>query len=215
MARYWQKELGLSKELSNVYPFADAVFSSVARPARSSKKPRILFAGRPTQEKGVYTLMASLHMPPLHDQSFDLTCIANINHKGGDDVINALFRAHPNIKAITPRARREDMAQLYAEHDIVVMPSSSVLWKEAFGMTSVEAQHAGCRVVASNDGGLPETDCGGLILVEPDNPLALAEGIKEAMALGPLSKAQREKASKKFTVAESVDSLLKVMDYRH
>ena len=71
MSEYWQKELNLSQAPPVVYPFADRIFSEVTRAPRAKNKPcRILFAGRPTQEKGVYTLLASLHMPPLHNVSF-------------------------------------------------------------------------------------------------------------------------------------------------
>jgi D-inositol-3-phosphate glycosyltransferase len=212
MAQYWQDTLDLPTAPPVVYPFADAVFSAISRPLRGDDQaPRVLFAGRPTQEKGVYTLMASLHMPPLHERPFELSCITNINHKGGDDIVNSLFAAHPRIRTIPAQHTRQDMARLYAAHDIVVMPSSSILWKEAFGMTAVEAQQAGCWVVASDDGGLPETDCGGLILVKPDDPLALAEGIAQAIELGPLPAATRKQAANRFTVAQSVDALLQVI----
>lgn len=83
-------------------------------------------------------------------------------------------------------------------------------WHETFGIVSIEAQHAGCRVIASDDGGLPETDCGGVVLVGPDNAEALAWGIREAVDSGPLSLAARQDAGMKFTVAQSVDALLHV-----
>jgi D-inositol-3-phosphate glycosyltransferase len=102
------------------------------------------------------------------------------------------------------------MAALMADHDIVVMPSNSQYWHETFGIVSIEAQHSGCRVVASDDGGLPETDCGGVVLVRPDNAEALAWGIREAVDSGPLSVAARHDAGARFTVGESVDTLLKV-----
>jgi D-inositol-3-phosphate glycosyltransferase len=102
------------------------------------------------------------------------------------------------------------MAALMASHDIVVMPSNSQYWHETFGIVSIEAQHSGCRVVASDDGGLPETDCGGVLLVRPDNAEALAWGIREAMDSGPLPAAARQDAGARFTVRESVDALLKV-----
>ena len=102
------------------------------------------------------------------------------------------------------------MAALMAGHDIVVMPSNSQYWHETFGIVSIEAQHAGCRVIASDDGGLPETDCGGVVLVRPDNAEALAWGIREAVDNGPLSTATRQGAGMRFTVGQSVDTLLKV-----
>jgi D-inositol-3-phosphate glycosyltransferase len=97
-----------------------------------------------------------------------------------------------------------------ASHDIVVMPSNSQYWHETFGIVSIEAQHSGCRVVASDDGGLPETDCGGVVLVSPDNAEALAWGIREAADSGPLSPGARHDAGTRFTVGQSVDTLLSV-----
>ena len=102
------------------------------------------------------------------------------------------------------------MAALMAGHDIVVMPSNSQYWHETFGIVSIEAQHSGCRVVASDDGGLPETDCGGVVLVPPDNAEALAWGIRQAVDSGPLSAAARLDAGIRFTVGQSVDQLLRV-----
>ncbi len=88
------------------------------------------------------------------------------------------------------------------------MPS---VFAEPFGMLSIEAQHAGCRVVASNVGGLPETNCGLLTLVDSRSPLALLTGIKQAVALGPITKKERDDAVEKFTLGESVNDLLEVI----
>ena len=65
-------------------------------------------------------------------------------------------------------------------------------------------------MIASDDGGLPETDCGGVVLVNPDNAEALAWGIREAADSGPLSPATRHDAGARFTVGQSVDALLDV-----
>jgi glycosyltransferase involved in cell wall biosynthesis len=100
------------------------------------------------------------------------------------------------------------MGDLLAQSDILLMPS---VCAEAFGMLSVEAQHAGCRVVASNIGGLPETNCGLLTLVEPRNPRALIVGVEQAVALGAASKKTRLIAKENFTLSASVDSLLQTL----
>lgn len=81
--------------------------------------------------------------------------------------------AEPGFAA-QPRPARDAGKTLMARHDIVVMPSNSQYWHETFGIVSIEAQHSGCRVVTSDDGGLPETDCDGIVLVSPDNAEALA-----------------------------------------
>ncbi len=103
------------------------------------------------------------------------------------------------------------MAALMAAHDVVVMPSNSQYWHETFGIVSIEAQHAGCRVVASDDGGLPETDCGAISLVGPDDAVALARGIGGAVDRGAVPTAQRRAAARRFTVERSVDALLEVL----
>lgn len=190
------------------YPFADKAFDTVVRPKRRGKKLRILFAGRLTPDKGVYTLMASLHFKMLRELDFELTATTACDHSEEGKIVKKLFEAHPLINLVPSRKSSKAMAELMAEHDIVVMPTTNQFWHEAFGIVSVEAQHASCRVVASNAGGLPETDCGGLVLIEPDNPLALAKGIVTAAKKGALTVAQRAQAIKKFTVEESVDRLL-------
>jgi D-inositol-3-phosphate glycosyltransferase len=211
MADFWQKYFHLAYTPPHVYPFAAESFSQAAEPSAKHRRARLLFAGRPTPDKGIYTLLASLQMPPLLTSDFDISCVLAKNNLGGSDVIGPLLHSHPQIHVIDHLTSVTDMMALYAQHDIVVMPSSNILWKEAFGMIAVEAQHAGCRVVASRSGGLPETDCGSLLLVRPDDPLALARGIRRAIELGPLPASARAQAKKHFTVAQSIDQLLQAI----
>ncbi len=213
-AKIWARHFGRSEEsVPVVYPFADAAFSKVKVAKRDDNKVKILFAGRLTPDKGVYTLMAALHFKLLRDINFELTATSACDHSEEGKLVKKLFQAHPQINLIQARKTPASMAKLLSEHDIVVMPTTGQFWHEAFGILSVEAQHAGCRVVASNAGGLPETDCGGLILVEPDNPLELAKGIVKAAKLGRLTDEERAKAVQQFTVAQSVDRLLESIGY--
>jgi D-inositol-3-phosphate glycosyltransferase len=212
-ARMWSDYYGqLTNRTAVVYPFAEDDFARVERPRRADNETsRILFAGRLTPDKGMYTLLASLHMDGLEALDYELTVTAAGAHGDDGKLLLPMLKAHPAVKLVSARKTPADMAALMAEHDVVVMPSTDIFWRETFGIVSVEAQHAGCRVVASKSGGLAETDCGGLILVKPDNPLSLAQGIAKAAALGPLSSLERIRASRKFTVVQSVDALLKVM----
>jgi D-inositol-3-phosphate glycosyltransferase len=214
-AKLWRKHIHQPLErLPAVHPFAEPIFGQVARTERPlGAKPKILFAGRLKADKGIYTLLAALHLGALRESNVEVTATSAAKDTPDGEVIHALLQAHPNVTVVPARRSPEDMARLMAEHDIVVMPSSDIYWKEIFGIVSVEAQHAGCRVVASNAGGLPETDCGGLLLVKPDDPLSLANGLARAIYLGPLTAAERLYASTKFTVAASVDKLLSVIEY--
>jgi D-inositol-3-phosphate glycosyltransferase len=207
--RIWGKFLGVAPEaFALVPPFADPCFGKARRLARkASKEIKVLYAGRLHIEKGIYTLLEALHHDILHTgYRFTITTAGNQTPDG--KMLEDFVRHHPLITVIEARANPAKMAELFTQQDIVVMPSNHHFWQEAFGMLSVEAQHAGCRVVASNDGGLPETDCGSLTLFEPGNSYAMAQAIEAAAKAGPVPAAERAKAATHFTLAQSVDALL-------
>lgn len=211
-AKLWGETLRIRpSRIPTVYPFAEDCYKHVKRRERKDGKVRILFAGRLMPDKGIYTLMASLHMDSMKSLDYEITVTKAAADTPDGKLILPLLEAHPLINVVEPRRTPPEMAQLMAEHDIVIMPSTNLFWQEIFGIVSVEAQHAGCRVVASNAGGIPETDCGGLVRIKPDDPLALANGMLKASMLGPLTEAERMYASAHFTVQQSVDSLLRLM----
>jgi D-inositol-3-phosphate glycosyltransferase len=198
--------------ISVVYPFAEPGFAAQPRPGREAGKIRVLFAGRLSPEKGIYTLLEMLHIDIIEqDPRLTFTATTAGADKPQGKIIERLLSAHPGISVVASCKTPSTMAALMARHDVVVMPSNSQYWHETFGIVSIEAQHSGCRVVASDDGGLPETDCGGMVLVSPDNAEALAWGIREAADSGPLSRAARHNAGVRFTVGQSVDALLNVL----
>lgn len=214
-AGLWRRQLrARTLHMPTVYPFASPVFAEVKRPKRpSAGKAKILFAGRLTPDKGIYTLMAALHMDALKGINYTLTVTSSGAHTEEGRIVHRLVKAHPWIRVVRARKNSTEMAKLMANYDIVVMPSTDIYWQELFGMVSVEAQHAGCRVIASKSGGLPETNAGGVMLVKPDDPNALAKSMAKAIKLGPLTARERAKAVKRFTLAQSVDSLLKAIRY--
>jgi glycosyltransferase involved in cell wall biosynthesis len=211
-ATLWSRYLDVDvSTISVVYPFAEPCFAAQFRPGSGAGKTRVLFAGRLSPEKGIYTLLEMLHIDVIEqDPALTFTATTAGADKPQGKIIERLLGEHPGISVVANCKTPAAMAALMAGHDIVVMPSNSQYWHETFGIVSIEAQHSGCRVVASDDGGLPETDCGGIVLVRPDNAEALAWGIREAADSGPLSAAVREEAGARFTVGESVDMLLKV-----
>jgi glycosyltransferase involved in cell wall biosynthesis len=212
-AALWSEYLDVDvATISVVYPFAEPGFAAQTRPGRAAGQTRVLFAGRLSPEKGIYTLLETMHIDIIEqDPGLTFTATTAGADKPQGEIIERLLGAHPGISVVASCKTAAAMAALMARHDIVVMPSNSQYWHETFGIVSIEAQHSGCRVVASDDGGLPETDCGGVVLVSPDNAEALAWGIREAIDSGPLSPAARHDAGVRFTVGQSVDALLEVL----
>ena len=215
-AELWASFLDVDvKTVHVVYPFAERVFASVPRPAPMPGRQRVLYAGRLSPEKGIYTFLSMLHTDLIED---DPSLFFTVTTAGADKpqghIIEAMLRTHPRVDLVAARKTPTGVAALMAEHDVVVMPSNGQYWHETFGIVSIEAQHTGARVVASDDGGLPETQCGGLQLVEADNSEALALGIIAALSRNRVSVAERDAAAQCFTVSESVDALLHVLRAR-
>ncbi|GGU10916.1 glycosyltransferase family 4 protein [Nocardioides albus] len=212
-AGLWAEFLDVDLDtISIVYPYAELCFSTEARPPADDAEIRILYAGRLSPEKGIYTLLAMLDLDPVgQDRVFTCTVTTAGADKPQGRNIQRVIEAHPSVRVVPRRTTPRAMATLMADHDIIVMPSNSQYWHETFGIVSIEAQHSGCRVVASDDGGLPETDCGSITLVAPDDPAALARGVRSAAALGAVDELVRINAAARFTVDNSVDGLIDVL----
>lgn len=216
-ARLWADFLDVDlATIDVVHPFAETVFAVVPRTPRPLGAVRVLYAGRLSPEKGIYTLLSMLHhelITELVDAGVEITF--TVTGAGSDKpqgrIIHRMLESHAGIALIDAARTPAAMAALMAEHDVVLMPSNGQYWHETFGIVSIEAQHAGCRVVASDDGGLPETDCGLVTLVPADDASALAVGLRHAIALGPASDDERAHAATRFTLADSADELLDVL----
>lgn len=194
-------------KINIVLPFADPIYGNIKR-SKESKKTRILFAGRLHPDKGIYTILEMMHQGDMRSKNFTTSIVAAGLHVEVGREIARMLKNYPYAKLIEAQKTVPSMARLLAQTDALLMPS---VFAEPFGMLSVEAQHVGCRVIASNVGGLPETNCGLLTLVDSRSPLALLTGIKQAVALGPVTKKERDDAIEKFTLGKSVDDLMNVI----
>jgi len=204
----WALYLGIpNSKITIVLPFADPIYGNVSR-SKPAKKVRILYAGRLHPEKGIYTILEMMHQTEMQAQEYTMSIVDAGLHVPIGREISRMLQHYPYARLIPARKSVASMAELLAKSDILLMPS---VFSELFGMLSIEAQHAGCRVIASNIGGLPETNCGLLTLVTSRSPVALLTGIKQAIALGSATKKERHDAVERFTLDQSVDDLLKVL----
>ena len=198
-ALLWSAYLDVNvSTISVVYPFAEPCFAAQPRPRNETGKIRVLFAGRLSPEKGIYTLLETLHIDIIdQDPALTFTATTAGADKPQGKIIERLLGEHPGISVVATCKTPARMAALMAGHDIVVMPSNSQYWHETFGIVSIEAQALGVpgyRLRRWRPARLPTA---GVVLVRPDNAEVLAWGIREAMVSGPLSLAARQDAGDK------------------
>lgn len=207
-AQQWALYLNIPSSIIDVVmPFADPIYGNVQR-SKPSKKVRVLYAGRLHPEKGIYTVLEMMHQYEMNVLDVHMSIVMAGQHVEEGRAIAQMLKGYKYAALLEPQKTVPTMAKLLAKTDILLMPS---VFAEPFGMLSVEAQHSGCRVIASSLGGLPETNCGLLTLVEERNPQALIAAIREAIALGLSTTKERKAAIHEFTLGKSVDSLLKYL----
>jgi glycosyltransferase involved in cell wall biosynthesis len=91
------------------------------------------------------------------------------------DFLEQWAAAHKVAHRVVFTGRRDDIPAVTAALDVAVLPS----WREAQGLSILEAMALSRPVVASDVGGIPEMIEDGVtgLLVEHDNPKALAAAI--------------------------------------
>jgi len=157
-------------------------------------------AGRVSAEKGFEQLVKAVSM--LHSSGLRPYC--------------AIFGSGPELENLRSTAAglgldvwvrlpgfRSDVAELFAAADVAVVPS---IWPEPFGYVALEALSAGCAVVASAAGALPEVfGDHAALLTAPGDVEALATGIRELL-LDPDRRRQMGQAARARAGVFSLDA---------
>ena len=154
--------------------------------------PVVATAGRIDTWKGIDVLLdawpdAKAARPELH------LVVAGGPVDGKADVFRTLEGRARALTDVHWLGARDDVADLYADADAVVVPSTQ---PEPYGLSAVEALACGVPVIASDAGGLPEivaaAEPGAGMLVPPGDAAALAAAIVGGVdRAGPTSTARR------------------------
>jgi spore coat protein SA len=158
----------------------DSCFYPSSSRTPDTSPPLVLFVGRLVPIKGVHVLVEAIRL--LNQWNVPVRCkIVGSSHTGSDNTKKTAYirglrlQAPSNITFLGFRAAA-DLGDEYRTADIFCCPS---VWREPFGNVNVEAMACGLPVVATRVGGIPEIASeGGVVLVEPDSPIALAEALR-------------------------------------
>lgn len=135
---------------------------------------RILFVGRLERVKGVDTLLRTFALVSRQHGGVHLRVVGDGSQRSALERLAAHLGVHHNVTfvgSVPPEMVPVEMAQA----EIFCGLSRS----EAFGNVFLEAQAAGCAVVATDVGGIPDIVRHGHtgLLVQPDDPFATAHAI--------------------------------------
>lgn len=153
-----------------------ASFAVADRRRWSPGRPlRVLFIGRITPDKGVDLALEAVAALRAAGRDVRLTVAGSTWWRDTPPVGDAYFDqvvaaareiGNPGVTAIGHVAR-DAVPALFAAHDVVVVPSR---WQDPGPQVVFEAMTAGCAVVSTDRGGIPESLEGAGLFFDPDVP---------------------------------------------
>jgi starch synthase len=138
------------------------------------RPPYVLFAGRISEQKGIFTLLDAARGLPDHVQI--VLCAASPDTPELEARLRRVVAARPEVRWIPEMASVPELVQLYSHAAAFVCPSVY----EPFGIINLEAMACETPVVAAAVGGIVEVVEDGRtgLLVPPGRPDELARAIR-------------------------------------
>ncbi|HFA48875.1 MAG TPA: glycosyltransferase, partial [Bacteroidetes bacterium] len=170
-----------------------------------------LSVGNFRPEKGFEDLIkaASILYQQKPNKPWEIWIVGDLSRSSYSNQVIALSRSLGLENRIKFLGFRKDVLHLYQACNAFVLSSKS----EGLPMVILEAMMAGLPIVATKVGGVPKALGEYGILVEPQNPVALARGMgnvlsntRQAKQMGELA---RSRAQKKFSIKKMVDNYIK------
>jgi len=181
-------------EGTTTWPGSEVVFP-ICRLADGVKVPGqrngFIFAGRWIANKGVDTLVEAYAQAGLDPAVWPLTIIGDgplrttIERRVRELALRGL--AMPGFLSETAKAEAIRSARF-----MVIPPNT----REDFGLTAIEARHAGVPCIITRDGGLPEAAGNEALSCEPGSVADLATCLRAAAAMPAAEYARRSEATR-------------------
>jgi|GEM_PF-198997 len=171
VALFMEKTYKIKKDLITIIPYGIDLARFLNVPPLIAPPFRLLILGRFTRQKGHDIAFKALAQIP--DFPWRLSCVG----RGEEEKkLRKLACSLGLEKKITFRQPIADVASLFRDHQILLLPSR---W-EGLGIVGMEAMAAGRPVIGSLVGGIPEVvkDSEHGILVPPENVGALVEALR-------------------------------------
>lgn len=184
--------LGLARDEVVVVP--NGIDLASFRPAERSGPPTLGFLARLCRDKGLETLVEAFRLLKKRPEHADLRLVAGGTTLAYDREPLAALAARLTADGLAgsfefrPNLSREEKLALLAGTTVFSVPAT---YGESFGLYLLEAWASGLAVVQPEHGAFPEllNATGGGLLVRPDDPAALADGL-HALLVDPARAAE-------------------------
>ncbi|MEZ9191301.1 glycosyltransferase family 4 protein [Vibrio sp. 10N.286.52.F8] len=150
------------------------------------KNRSILFAGRIIESKGVIELVKAFNLFRSNNNDYVLNIVGGVSSGSSSQKTKYLIDLENEIKLSKYKNNINFLGYLDHKELLDEMNRSEVLavpskWKEPFGMVALEGFVKGCKVIATEDGGIPEI-LGGNGFYCKCNPESISNAISKAIS---------------------------------
>ncbi len=163
-----------------------------------NKVPEVIFTGRLLPYKGAHILLEAMRI--LEARGVRARCSivgsSGFARQKKTRYIRKMEAGRPANSELLGYRSGEALAALLRGADVYCCPS---IWNDPFPLAPLEGMASGLPVVASRTGGIPEElRYGGGRLVEPNDPVALADGLQPLLEDPALRRKLRGEALQSF-----------------
>jgi glycosyltransferase involved in cell wall biosynthesis len=162
------ERLGLDEKRVHVIPLG--VDHALFAPGDDAREAFLLYPARPWPHKNHRRLLEAFGL--LRAELPELRLVLT---GGGLDALGPLPEGVQRVGAVPV----EELASLYRTAACLVFPSLY----EGFGLPPLEAMASGCPVAAASSGAIPEVCGDAAVYFDATDPEAIANGVREALAL--------------------------------
>jgi glycosyltransferase involved in cell wall biosynthesis len=183
-----ERQFGVPASRIRVTPLGvDKIFFSRPTTARTVSEPYVLFVGSEQPRKNLERLEQAMAL--LRARGFPHVLVtAGADAWGRVDIGASFLRRAGNVSD-------EELVSLYAHSACLAIPSLH----EGFGLPALEAMAAGTAVVAGRVAALPEVTGGAAVMVDPLDPVDIADGLERAITERDSLIARGRKRAAEFT----------------
>lgn len=186
--------------------------SSAAPPLFSDSRPTVLFVGRFEKRKGLRFLLRAWPMVLERHPDARLVVVGRGRPLEGYRRFAARQGWSPSDVVFAGYVPAEDLPRYYQSCDVFCAPNTG---QESFGIVLLEAMAAGAPIVASDIRGYRDVISHGLtgLLVERQNPGAIADAISRLIASPELRAAMRRAGQAKAEAFDWPRVASQILDY--
>jgi len=162
-------ELGIPREKCHLlYNFASVSFTEQELQEKQSREERkLLFVGSIDERKGIYDLLTVLQQV---DKPYRLRVCGGFENDQAKERFEALAKGLEDKVVFLGFVDGEEKRKVFLDTDVLLLPS----YGEGLPMVILEAMEAGCGVITTDVGAIPE-------IVRPENGVIIQPGDLEAL----------------------------------